>query len=108
VGVCGPDRSGLPAGTQTGVSAVMAIRWAGRNGGKTGIVVAADLIQRARDGDEQAFRELVGPYQRKLPVHCYRILGRWLMLKTHCGNRSCCPAGSGIGISQCAGGPQLP
>ena len=41
----------------------------------TGIVVTADLIERARDGDEQAFRELVGSYQRELQVHCYRILG---------------------------------
>jgi RNA polymerase sigma-70 factor (TIGR02960 family) len=41
----------------------------------TGIVVTADLIGRARDGDEQAFRELVSPYQRELQVHCYRILG---------------------------------
>ena len=32
-------------------------------------------LQRARDGDEQAFRELTDPYQRELQVHCYRILG---------------------------------
>jgi RNA polymerase sigma-70 factor (TIGR02960 family) len=38
-------------------------------------VVTADLIERAREGDEQAFRELVGPYQQELQVHCYRILG---------------------------------
>jgi RNA polymerase sigma-70 factor (TIGR02960 family) len=37
--------------------------------------MATDLIGRARAGDEQAFRELVGPYQRELQVHCYRILG---------------------------------
>jgi RNA polymerase sigma-70 factor (TIGR02960 family) len=37
--------------------------------------VNTELIDRARTGDETAFRELVGPYQRELHVHCYRILG---------------------------------
>ena len=37
--------------------------------------MATDLIDRAQSGDEQAFRELVEPYQRELQVHCYRILG---------------------------------
>ena len=37
--------------------------------------MATDLIDRARAGDGQAFRELVEPYQHELEVHCYRILG---------------------------------
>ena len=37
--------------------------------------MAIDLIDRARAGDGEAFRELVEPYQRELQVHCYRILG---------------------------------
>jgi len=37
--------------------------------------MATDLIDRAQAGDEQAFRELVEPYQHELEVHCYRILG---------------------------------
>jgi RNA polymerase sigma-70 factor (ECF subfamily) len=40
-----------------------------------GGLVSADLIDRARVGDEQAFGELIGPHQRELQVHCYRILG---------------------------------
>jgi RNA polymerase sigma-70 factor (ECF subfamily) len=32
-------------------------------------------LVRARAGDGDAFRELVGPYRRELQVHCYRILG---------------------------------
>ena len=37
--------------------------------------MATDLIARAQAGDEQAFGQLVEPYQRELQVHCYRILG---------------------------------
>src|SRR6516164_7841342 len=37
--------------------------------------MSTELIDRARTGDAVAFEELVGPYQRELRVHCYRILG---------------------------------
>jgi RNA polymerase sigma-70 factor (TIGR02960 family) len=37
--------------------------------------VSTELIDRARSGDEVAFQQLVGPYQRELQAHCYRILG---------------------------------
>lgn len=32
-------------------------------------------LDRARAGDEQAFRDLVAPHLRELHVHCYRMLG---------------------------------
>jgi RNA polymerase sigma-70 factor (ECF subfamily) len=37
--------------------------------------MTGDLIERARAGDERAFREMIEPYQRELQVHCYRFLG---------------------------------
>jgi RNA polymerase sigma-70 factor (TIGR02960 family) len=37
--------------------------------------VTEDLVERVKAGDEEAFRQLVGPYQGELQLHCYRILG---------------------------------
>ncbi len=37
--------------------------------------MTADLIDRARAGDGEAFSQLVQPHQRELMVHCYRMLG---------------------------------
>jgi len=33
------------------------------------------MLERARDGDEQAFGELSAPHLRELHLHCYRMLG---------------------------------
>jgi RNA polymerase sigma-70 factor (ECF subfamily) len=40
-----------------------------------GMAVTEDLIGRVKAGDEHSFRQLIGPYQGELQLHCYRILG---------------------------------
>jgi RNA polymerase sigma-70 factor (TIGR02960 family) len=37
--------------------------------------VTTELLARARDGDGEAFRQLVDPHRHELQVHCYRVLG---------------------------------
>jgi RNA polymerase sigma-70 factor (ECF subfamily) len=37
--------------------------------------VTAELIDRARNGDGDAFRDLVAPHEAELRLHCYRMLG---------------------------------
>ena len=37
--------------------------------------MSVELMRRARNGDGQAFGELVQTHHRELHVHCYRILG---------------------------------
>ncbi|SEF24208.1 RNA polymerase sigma-70 factor, ECF subfamily [Amycolatopsis pretoriensis] len=46
-----------------------------RRSGDSEAPAGSSLTARARDGDGEAFRQLVEPHRRELQVHCYRILG---------------------------------
>lgn len=37
--------------------------------------MASTTLERAKDGDNYAFQELIAPYIRELHAHCYRMLG---------------------------------
>ena len=37
--------------------------------------MTTELLERARAGDSEAFRQLVEPHRHELQVHCYRVLG---------------------------------
>jgi RNA polymerase sigma-70 factor (TIGR02960 family) len=65
------------AGMSPHVDTASARKWAHRAARRVcdDIAVTAELIDLARAGDGEAFRQLVGPYQRELQVHCYRMLG---------------------------------